>query len=59
MEKILIENGHAKVAKAYILYREKRAETRNLDSVIHETISLFDNYLKEVDWRVNENSNTS
>lgn len=59
VEKILIENGHAKVAKAYILYREKRAETRNLDSVIHETISLFDNYLKEVDWRVNENSNTS
>ncbi len=59
VEKILIERGHAKVAKAYILYREKRAETREFDSVINETISLFDDYLKEEDWRVNENSNTS
>ena len=24
-EKILVENGHAKVAKAYILYRDERA----------------------------------
>jgi ribonucleoside-triphosphate reductase len=59
VEKMLIEKGHAKVAKAFILYREKRAEARNIDSVINETISLIDNYLKEVDWRVNENSNTS
>lgn len=28
VEKILIENGHAKVAKAYILYREERARLR-------------------------------
>lgn len=28
-EKILIENGHAKVAKAYILYRDERARMRN------------------------------
>ncbi len=28
VEKILIENGHAKVAKAYILYREERARMR-------------------------------
>ncbi len=27
-EKILIENGHAKVAKAYILYRDERARMR-------------------------------
>ncbi len=27
-EKILIENGHAKVAKAYILYRDERARRR-------------------------------
>ncbi len=59
VEKILIEKGHAKVAKAYIIYREKRAESRQIKTVIDETISLIDNYLKEVDWRVNENSNTS
>jgi uridine kinase len=28
VEKVLIENGHAKVAKAYILYREERAMRR-------------------------------
>jgi len=28
VEKILIENGHARVAKAYILYREERARAR-------------------------------
>jgi ribonucleoside-triphosphate reductase len=59
VEKILIENGHAKVAKAYIIYREKRSQSRNFNTVINETVSLIDNYLKEMDWRVNENSNTS
>lgn len=29
VEKVLIENGHAKVAKAYILYRDERARHRN------------------------------
>jgi len=28
VEKVLIENGHARVAKAYILYREERARRR-------------------------------
>jgi len=28
VEKVLIETGHAKTAKAYILYRQKRAELR-------------------------------
>lgn len=30
VEKVLIENGHARVAKAYILYREERARSRQL-----------------------------
>jgi uridine kinase len=30
VEKVLIENGHAKVAKAYILYREDRARSRRV-----------------------------
>ncbi len=30
VEKTLIETGHAKTAKAYILYREKRARVRNM-----------------------------
>ncbi len=28
VEKVLLDNGHAKTAKAYILYRQKRAEIR-------------------------------
>jgi len=32
VEKVLIENGHAKVAKAYILYREERARRRQAES---------------------------
>ena len=31
VEKVLIENGHAKVSKAYILYREERTRRRNKD----------------------------
>jgi uridine kinase len=30
VEKVLIEEGHARVAKAYILYREERARSRRL-----------------------------
>jgi len=32
VEKILIENGHAKVAKAYILYRDERSRLRRFRS---------------------------
>jgi len=34
VEKILIENGHARTAKAYILYRQKRAETRRVKALL-------------------------
>jgi ribonucleoside-diphosphate reductase alpha chain len=34
VEKILIENGHAKTAKAYILYRQKRKEVREAKTVL-------------------------
>ena len=34
VEKILITEGHAKVAKAYILYRQRRSEARKLKSNI-------------------------
>ena len=33
VEKVLIENGHAKVAKAYILYREERARKRQENAI--------------------------
>ncbi|MGD2166272.1 MAG: ATP cone domain-containing protein [Anaerolineae bacterium] len=36
VEKVLIENGHAKTAKAYILYREDRARRRRERAKRHE-----------------------
>lgn len=34
VEKVLIENGHVKTAKAYILYRQKRKEVREAKTVL-------------------------
>ena len=57
VEKVLIENRHAQVAKAYILYREKRSQAREANALIGATINLFDDYLQERDWKVKENAN--
>ena len=37
VEKVLIENGHARTAKEYILYRAQRTKTRNMDSKLMKT----------------------
>lgn len=34
VEKVLVENGHYKTAKAYILYRQKRAEARRVKAIL-------------------------
>jgi len=57
VEKILIENGHAKTAKAYILYRQQHASLRETKAIIKESIESMDSYLTQEDWRVNENAN--
>jgi anaerobic ribonucleoside-triphosphate reductase len=56
VEKNLIENGHAKVAKAYILYREQHKNIREVTKLLRD-ITIIDDYLDEMDWRVRENSN--
>jgi len=58
VEKVLIENGHAQTAKAYILYREKRRNARNLNALIGATIEMFSDYLGDRDWYIKENANT-
>jgi anaerobic ribonucleoside-triphosphate reductase len=58
VEKVLIENGHAKTAKAYILYREKRRSARESNALIGATINMFTEYLNDSDWQINENANT-
>ena len=58
IEKVLIENGHAQTAKAFILYREKRKSSRQLNALIGGTIEMFNDYLEDRDWRAKENANT-
>ncbi len=58
VEKVLIENGHARTAKAYILYREKRRSARESNALIGATINMFTKYLNDDDWLIKENANT-
>lgn len=57
VEKILIENGHAQVAKSYILYRKQHETLRRTREFMAESIAAIDSYLTQEDWRVNENAN--
>ncbi|TAL36639.1 MAG: ribonucleoside triphosphate reductase [Spirochaetes bacterium] len=59
VEKVLIERGHARVAKAYILYRDQHRKIREGKDLLNEGIQLVEQYLDRSDWRVNENSNMS
>jgi len=58
VEKVLIENGHARTAKAYILYRKQHQDLRELAALL-SSADLVDKYLELEDWRVRENSNMS
>lgn len=57
VEEVLIKSGHPRVAKAYILYRQKRAEARDARRMLLDAEKLVDDYLQRADWRVSENSN--
>jgi ribonucleoside-triphosphate reductase len=58
VEKVLIEDGHAKTAKAYILYRKQHQDLREIGGLLKD-IDVVDDYLGMLDWKVNENSNMS
>lgn len=53
VEQILMEQGFFKTAKAYILYRDQHRKIRETNI----KLDIVDDYLKENDWRVKENSN--
>jgi len=59
IEKVLIKTGHAKTAKAFIVYRKKREELRESMAFISKVNGVIDGYVKKDDWRVFENSNAS
>jgi len=58
VEKTLIEKGHARTAKAYILYRKQHQDLRELASLLSSG-DLIEQYIQLEDWRVRENSNMS
>ena len=58
VEKMLIENGNAQTAKAYILYRKQHQDMRELAALL-SSADMVDQYLEIEDWRVKENSNMS
>lgn len=57
VEETLIRRGFAEMAKAYILYREKRREVRETRNVVVEVDKTISEYLERSDWRVEANSN--
>jgi len=57
VESQLIKAGHDQVAKAYILYREKRRGAREENALIGATIKTFEKYLGGDDFAVKENAN--
>ena len=61
VEKVLIENGHAKVAKAYILYREDRNRRRRKEKSATDQRSEYIPWAKMwsvLDWAVEHEVNT-
>ena len=57
VEQTLIENGHAAIAKAYILYRQERHKFRDFTTTLVDAQKMITEYVGRADWRVNENSN--
>ncbi|MCL2069559.1 MAG: ribonucleoside triphosphate reductase [Treponema sp.] len=59
VETALIEANETKVAKAYILYRARHEAMRDAKKLMLDIDSTMDGYLKQSDWRVNENANVN
>jgi len=57
VERVLLQSPFFKTAKAYILYREQHAQIRAI--AIKASVDLVQKYLRNLDWKINENSNMS
>ncbi|MCL1812017.1 MAG: ribonucleoside triphosphate reductase [Treponema sp.] len=59
VETALIEERETAVAKAYILYRARHEAMRDVKALMLDIDSTMDGYLRQSDWRVNENANVN
>lgn len=57
VELVLIQSGYAQTAKSYILYRAKREAARSDEKVKMDIGAAVEDYIGQLDWRVNENAN--
>lgn len=57
VEFALVNKGHFKTARAYIVYREKRAQSRSAENVAVDVGKTINEYIQQKDWRVNANAN--
>ena len=57
VELTLMSSGYFKTARAYIVYREKRAQARSSQEVIVDVDKTIGEYIDRSDWRVNANAN--
>lgn len=59
VEARLVHHRLYEVAKAYMLYRARHEQIRNLKPVMLDIQETMDGYLGRSDWRVNENANVN
>lgn len=59
VEGFLIRENYIDTAKSYIIYREQHRLLRESQNILQNSVDLVDDYLKKIDWQVNENSNMS
>ena len=55
VEEVLLSSPYRRTAKAYIIYRDQHARLREIANKTE--VDLVDQYLKKIDWKINENSN--
>ncbi|MCD8204812.1 MAG: ribonucleoside triphosphate reductase [Coprobacillus sp.] len=56
VENVLLETGYVDVCKSYMVYRRQHESLRDMRSSDLDYKKTVDNYLKNNDWRVKENS---
>ena len=57
VEQVLITANHLKTARAYIVYREQHTKLRQDRKTVVDVESSINEYLNQMDWRVNANAN--